>query len=379
MAAGVSDLNLLRIVYWNGTAWEVAGTDATVTGDAGSGTISTTASFTFDGTEQFFTLGAEEEIVIPTAQITSSDDEICEGEITSFTVSLSGDAPWQIKYSDDGGATESEWIDVTASPHTINNLTPATTTTYELTQVRSVDDLGSPNTIVDGTVYGDPVTVTVHPNPELYNVTGGGEICGTGTATIGLDNSDLGFTYRLYFIDEDRYISTVAGTGSPIEFTGVEEVGSYEIHAHNSSQSSCSATMNGTATVTVCVAVSAELTALVSDSEICEGQEVILQITFSGSPPFTFSLENNYGQSWIDEVVTGAELDGTGPYTYEYTVPDSPVWTAPDLPNVYIYELTDVVDDNSISGDIVGAGISVDVFKIPETGPQYHVPNTFGE
>ena len=28
VAAGVSDLDLLRIVYWNGSEWEVAGTDA---------------------------------------------------------------------------------------------------------------------------------------------------------------------------------------------------------------------------------------------------------------------------------------------------------------------------------------------------------------
>ncbi len=137
--------------------------------------------------------------------------------------------------------------------------------------------------------------------------------------------------------------------------------------------------MNGTAQITLCVGVSAEFTALISSATICEGEQVTLEITFSGAPPFTFSVENDQGQSWIDQVAAGADLNGTGPYTYEFTVPDPPVWNSPDLPNIYTYTLTSVTDGNSSSGDIVGAGISVDVFKIPETGPQYHVPNTFGE
>ncbi len=304
---------------------------------------------------------------------------VCEGEEAAFTITLSGDAPWQIKYTDDGGLTESEWIDVDTSPFPISGLTPAVTTTYELTAVRSVDVIPNPTTFVDGNIFGSGVTVTVYENPDdTYTVTGGGEICGASLGTIGLDGSDLGFTYRLYFIEEDRYVRTLAGTGSPLEFTGIDAVGTYEVHAYNSARPACTAIMAGTASITLCVGVSAELTALVSNATICEGEEVILEITFSGSPPFTFSVQNNMGQSWVNQVTDGT-IQGTGPYTFEFTVPDPPVWISPDLPNVYTYTITAVTDGNSNVGDIIGAGISVDVYKIPETGPQYHIPNTFGE
>ncbi|HDP75637.1 MAG TPA: hypothetical protein ENN49_07190 [Bacteroidales bacterium] len=365
----------LRIVRWNGSTskWEIVGGTPSISGSAiDDATIRTGSAIPFDGTNQYFTLASVEPITIPTASFTSISHSICESETTSLFVALTGNSPWEIKYTD--GTTESDWIMVTTSPYEIESLSPESTTTYTLTAVRTVV---SPGEYIDGNIFGNSVTVSVYPKPTIYNVTGGGEICGAATGTIGLDGSDLGFTYRLYFIEEDRYVSILEGTGSPLEFTDIDEVGTYEVHVHNSDHPACTAVMNGTAEILLCVGVFAEITNLLTDATICEGQEVTLEITFNGSPPFTFTVENNYGESWSS--TTDGTLEGTGPYTFNFTIPDPPVWSAPDLPNVFTYTVTSMTDNNGVIGNIVGAGQSVNVWKIPETGPQYHIPNTFGK
>ena len=374
-ALGWADRGNLRIVRWNGSTskWEEVGGTPSVSGSAiDNATIRTGSPISFDGTDQYFTLASVIPITIPTATFTSVDHSICELETTSLFVALSGDSPWEIKYTD--GTTDSDWIAVSTSPYEIESLSPATTTTYTLTEVRTVVSLG---VYTDGNIFGDPVTISVYPTPTIYNVTGGGEICGAGTGTIGLDGSDIGVTYELWFIDEGRTVQTQSGTGSALAFTNIVEVGTYEIRAYNTSRSACTAIMNGTAEISLCVGVFAEITNLITDATICEGEEVTFEITFSGTPPFTFTVENNYGESWTE--TTDGTLVGTGPYTFNYTVPDPPVWNAPDLPNVFTYTIISITDDNSVVGNIVGAGQSVNVWKIPETGPQFHIPNTFGE
>ncbi len=309
-------------------------------------------------------------VTIPTAWFTTTSQSICAGTSVTLEVALTGNSPWEITYSD--GGPDSEWITVDASPFTLGTFTPAVNTTYTLKGVR---EKNNPSNI--GVISGSPVTITVFALPEVYTVTGGGEICGAGTGSVGLDNSQTGFTYQLY-LNSSTLVGTKAGsTGNPIEFTGLDEVGFYSIRAYNNARPSCTEWMDGEVEIALCVGVSAELTALVSNATICEGQPVTLEITFSGTPPFTFSLGNNQGQSWLNQVAPVEDLVGLGPYTYIFTVPDPPVWVGPNPLTLYSYEITAVSDGNSVVGAPTGDPIEVNVWKIPETGPQYHVPNTY--
>jgi hypothetical protein len=368
----IANRDKLTLVKWNSATnkWEKAGGTLTYGTDGTTPIITTTTAVSFSGSQEYFTLGSTETITIPTGQISSPSSNICAGETYNLTISLTGTSPWQIQYSD--GVTTTGWIAVNTSPHVIP-LTPATTTTYTLTAVRTT---AGP---VNGVVYGSPVTATVRPLPTVFTVGGGGFICNTETVSITLNDSEIGFTYELY---RDGLLlgNQQAGTGNAISFTGIDVAGTYTIRAFNNLRPSCTLWMSGSAAVTVGSSAFAQITSVLSDNPACEGLPVQFEITFNGTPPFTFSMADNFGNTWNNIVVTLAQLTGVGPYTYTFTLPDQyPTWVAPALPNAYIYNVTNITDSSGCGVGSIGAGVTVNVYKLPETGPQYHIPNTFGE
>lgn len=385
IAAAVGNKDNLRIVYWNGTHWQMLGTGATIT-DQFTGTITSTGSlgtFKFTGTQQYFTIGAIEEVELLTATITSANQSICQSDTYNLEVAIVGNYPnFEVDYSI-GAANFTESGISTLDP-TITLSVPDLSLGVNTITLTAIRDSDSP--INTGNIIGTTsVTVTVyadHPKPptDPYpTVTSGGNICGATTTTVELDGSVVGFTYELF--RDGIYFDNLPGTGGPLTFYDIDQEGIYTVEAYNTSFPSCVANMNGFADIVFGSAASAQVTSLISDANICEGIPVEMQITFTGTPPFTFTVEDNYGGIWAGNVVDVGDLTGLGPYTYNFTIPDQyPTWTAPDLPNIYNYNVT-AIDDSSgcVGGNIVGTGVNVNVYKTPETGPQYHVPNTFGE
>jgi hypothetical protein len=75
--------------------------------------------------------------------------------------------------------------------------------------------------------YSDPLTITVFPLPDSYNLTGGGSFCqGDEGVEIGLDNSDTGAEYELYNGGIPAG-SIIQGTGSAISFGVFTNSGTY--------------------------------------------------------------------------------------------------------------------------------------------------------
>ncbi len=104
----------LRIVEWNGSAWQNRG-NIIVDGGVNSGTIQTNPEVTVNG-NHYFTIGVES---LPTATITSGDSSICDdGSITSITIDLTGTSPWTIKYMVNG-ANETTINNIATSPYTL--------------------------------------------------------------------------------------------------------------------------------------------------------------------------------------------------------------------------------------------------------------------
>lgn len=93
-------------------------------------------------------------------------------------------------------------------------------------------------------------TVTIQPLPTVYNVTGGGGYCPGGAGvSVGLDNSDAGFTYQLYS-GVTAIGAPVAGAGSALTFGMITAQATYSVLATDNA-TACTQAMAGVANVFV--------------------------------------------------------------------------------------------------------------------------------
>jgi hypothetical protein len=366
-ALGEGNLDKIRIVIWDGTNWEIVGGVLSLGGSLNSGTLTSSVPISFDGADQYITLGSIEEITTSTAQIVSGDADFCGPATYDLLISLTGTGPWEVEYTD-GNSNYSETITTSALPIALS-LGPGA---YNYSLVTVTDGNDEPGAIIESSAF-----VRVFSIPESVEVTSSGDICGPTTTTISTLSSEQNVNYQLY-LDGDYYGITLVGNGGPLQFTGVDQAGVYSIRAFNVDYAECYNFVGGISVERGAVAT-VEITGLINSTPICEGNQIEVQITFSGTPPFTFTVEDNYAGTWTDNIANLGDLSGFGPYTLNFTIPDPPIWISPDLPTVYTYSITFIEDASGCGeGFVQGAGQNVDVYKIPETGPQYHIPNTFG-
>lgn len=114
-------------------------------------------------------------------------------------------------------------------------------------------------------------------DPTIYTVSGGGNYCGTGASTVGvnLSNSQLNVNYQL-LRDGVNVGSAVAGTGSSLSFGNQTIAGTYTVKATGDGNTMCAntITMNGSAVVTANPGPT-NLSAG-NDKTICLGESVTL-------------------------------------------------------------------------------------------------------
>ena len=141
-------------------------------------------------------------------------------------------------------------------------------------------------------------TINMFPVVNLFNVTGGGECCfGCTDVHVYLNGSVQGVVYNLW--NGTTLISTLFGTGLPIDFGYMTSSGYYTISGTNAY--GCSAFMNGGAVVVLHPPAEGEL--LTSDTTICQGQSITLGIDLtSGSGPWTVVVSNGSGNITYDSI-----------------------------------------------------------------------------
>jgi len=103
-------------------------------------------------------------LVRPTASIAGST-ALCHDSATNLTITLTGNGPWDVTYSD---GTNDTTISVNSSPHVVNTTGLTATTTFSLVEIEDTYNCitnpsgGSANVVV--TVYPKVVT-----NPIQHN------------------------------------------------------------------------------------------------------------------------------------------------------------------------------------------------------------------
>jgi hypothetical protein len=95
-------------------------------------------------------------------------------------------------------------------------------------------------------------TFQVVPAVTVFNVTGGGSACeNSGTSfPIGLSGSQNGYTYNLFLNATPPSVATLTGTGNALNFGNFNTAGTYTVVASDNTGASCTASMNGSATIT---------------------------------------------------------------------------------------------------------------------------------
>ena len=214
------------------------------------------------------------------------------------------------------------------------------------------------------------IDITVNLLPTAYNVTGGGSYCAGGAGVaIGLDASAGGVDYTLYRDGVTTGI-TVAGVNAVISFGNQTVAGNYTVEAVNAT-TLCSQTMNGSKDITVNPLPVATLTANPLLDTICTGDNTEIEIDFTvGTGPYNFTITDGT----TPESLVGIAVD---PYTYTPIV--SPVWVdgGSNINTDYFYMITTITDSNGCTSTNLG-NEKVTVFKIPQTGPQHHIEDTWG-
>jgi hypothetical protein len=87
-------------------------------------------------------------------------------------------------------------------------------------------------------------------------------------------------------------------------------------------------------------------------------------------------MVDNHTNSWSQTVNDPPVSSGVA---FTYTVPTAPTWIAPaPITTNYTYTVSTITDNSGCGAGTTSGSASVEVYPLPRTGPQYHIPNSFG-
>ncbi len=351
--------NNLKMAEWITTQWEIV-TPATVTdGGINSGSILSDNSLDLDG-NHYFTIGTTESTPLPAAGFLTLDTTICNGSTIGLRVQLTGDPNWTIYVWD--GASTTTYSGIGSSPHTFN-VSPVVNTTYTIDSVS--DNIG---VTTGATIFGSPVNVTVIPLPTAYNVTGGGAYCaGEAGVAVGLDNSDTGVNYELFVGAVS--VGIWAGTGAALDFGNQTTSGTYTVEATDAT-GFCSQTMTGNAVVTIDPLPMAndQTPANICSSVAGENAQAVVDLTALEASINTDASGDQF--EWFTDAALLNDVTATAnAQTIAKTINGGANSATEDFYCVVTLIATGCSDV---------ATVTYTLYRTPETGPEYHIENTWG-
>lgn len=221
--------------------------------------------------------------------------------------------------------------------------------------------------------YGDIITENCGDStPEITGISSNSPVDLGGTLELFGEASGAG-TLSYSWVGPADFFSTSLNAGRLI--TSEEMSGYYVFRVVNSN--GCAAKDSVSVSVVSCTPPSAEIV-VDPDGSICETTAVQISISFTGSGTYSFSLIRTHeveGEEVDTVLASEIEYEGNN-YIFNF---DSPEWidsgVRPAEATQYSYSLRDFEDENC-AGSFTGANL--EVWKLPETGPQYHILNSFG-
>lgn len=357
----------------------------------GGGTIATPGSastnITFGSTTNDFTLrvvetmtngcSAQAEQVItvlnvPSPEISPTEGNLCEGEIVTYqTTSNDGN---QYRWTVTGGICNTDdfdnWRTVAEGGYSIevvwNSAGNGSITVEERVGTTPTQGSDTRNFVV----YEKPT------QPTLQNYTAG--VCAGSNVDIVVENSEVGITYQL-MSSGSPVGATIAGDGGSITLTTPELTTTtvFYVRAYNLGCEDFSTDFTANVyTNPVVNWVSLSETEGDLSTTICEGDPAELNISYivytgDFSLEIFHDLDTNPVETLDQTVVT------TNPFKHDVT----PVWDGVSTPPSTTYKYRVVITDEYGCTSVPVPEASqpaVTVWKRPETGPQYHIPNTHG-
>lgn len=229
--------------------------------------------------------------------ITSNPNPICAGQQVTLNATATG-ATGNLKY---------EWENT--STNASRTVSPNTTNTYN---VKVIDTK-------EGCTAEKEETVIVHPQPKAFGLVGGGTYCtGGGGVVVGLSGSETGFNYQLKR-NGQNVGNALSGTGGALNFGNQTTVGTYTVDVTSNTTPVCSATMTGSAIVTV--KTKPEITANVSPEIVCVGKLVNLSATPTiANATYAWTGPNGFTSNTQNPTIGSATSSNNGTYTVIVTL-----------------------------------------------------------
>jgi gliding motility-associated-like protein len=232
----------------------------------------------------------------PTA-VLSGNQTICNGDIASLNVILTGSAPWNLTYSDGSTSTN---VTINSSPYTLD-VSPSVNSLYTLTALTDANCVSDP-----GDISGS-ASVTVLPRPTSI-ISGDATICNGEITPLTFNLTGLG-PWDITYSDGSTTTTVTANSTPHVINVSPIITTTYTVTALDDAQ--CSAIpsdMAGLATVTV----NARPTSVMSGTTaICDGETTTISISFTGAGPWDVTYTD--GTTPMNVIVN------TNPYTFNVT------------------------------------------------------------
>ena len=210
----------------------------------------------------------------PVITVQPTNVTICAGAATSFSVTATGASSYQ-------------WQNYISSTWT--NITGATSSTYSIASTTGINGMAF-RCVVSGpcglSTNSSSANITFS-TLTAFNVTGGGLICPSSSAVIGLDGSASGIQYKLY-LNGTFQSPAITGTGSAISSGNKSAAGTYTVTGVTSV--GCEIPMNGSAIISLRTPSTPAASISTTNNNFCQGGGAVLSVIGG-------SLESGYG-SW---------------------------------------------------------------------------------
>lgn len=428
----------LRVAEYLTSLWTKVG-QTVVDGGISSGTVSTSTPITCSGSEDQFTIGIEE---TASAQITGTDASVCDdGTIMPVTISLSGDAPLSVVYSING-TTSRTITNINGTSYTLNLtyadlFAIGGIGDYTITLLHVYDKNGIEGVILPSqavlTLKATPNPIVSGPNSVMtssttaysvannagstysWSISGLGTLTATTTPSVSVTwgatagsatlqctetNSTSGCSTTTSYLVSVRDWPVIVGNFN-VCANATETYSSKQVTGHTYTWNVVGGTIlsgSGTYQITVQWGTEASGSIELTQGSSTDGYNTISEIiTINPSPTASISADNasicqndpavlNLGRSNAGTIytfyltlpdATEVMLDQTAAPTnpFKYTTANLP-WIGPGVTTPYTYKLKIV--DNTTGCYSAEVQTTVNVYVTPQTGPEYHISNTFG-